>query len=177
MQMPADIAPTSDGFHQAPAFLRLTAPPGLDPRAALALFGALGIGALTIGLGMFLSGAWPVIGFMGLELLVLLLCFRLFAGKGRWAEEVELLSPHCLRITKYDHRGRARWIELDPKRCQVVTRFPLRWSTAVVLRQPGDYRTPQISVRLAKRLNPDARQKFVMALKDLLKQRDQLAAN
>lgn len=39
--------------------------------------GALGLLAFTIGLGFFLMGAWPVIGFLGLELLVVWGAFKL----------------------------------------------------------------------------------------------------
>ena len=39
------------------------------------LLSALGLLAFVIGLGFFLIGAWPVIGFMGLELGVLILSF------------------------------------------------------------------------------------------------------
>lgn len=38
---------------------------------------ALGVLAFTIGLGFFLMGAWPVVGFMGLEILVVWLAFKM----------------------------------------------------------------------------------------------------
>lgn len=38
---------------------------------------ALGVFAFTIGLGFFLMGAWPVIGFMGLEILVVWVAFKM----------------------------------------------------------------------------------------------------
>ena len=49
----------------------------------------------TIGVGFFLAGAWPVIGFLGLELLVVWRAFNLNyrAAKVRETIEHELQPP------------------------------------------------------------------------------------
>ena len=49
----------------------------LSPRGFAVVMAALGILAFTIGLGFFLMGAWPVIGFLGLEILVVWVAFKL----------------------------------------------------------------------------------------------------
>ena len=49
----------------------------LSPRGFALVMGALGSLAVCIGLGFFLMGAWPVIGFLGLELLVVWVAFRM----------------------------------------------------------------------------------------------------
>ena len=49
----------------------------LSPRGFAVVMIALGSLAFCIGLGFFLMGAWPVIGFLGLELLVVWFAFRM----------------------------------------------------------------------------------------------------
>ena len=49
----------------------------LSPRGFALVMAALGSLAFCIGLGFFLMGAWPVIGFLGLELLVVWVAFRM----------------------------------------------------------------------------------------------------
>ena len=49
----------------------------LSPRGFALVMMALGALAFTIGLGFFLMGAWPVIGFLGLEILVVWIAFRM----------------------------------------------------------------------------------------------------
>ena len=49
----------------------------LSPRGFALVMAALGSLAFCIGLGFFLLGAWPVIGFLGLEILVVWGAFKL----------------------------------------------------------------------------------------------------
>lgn len=49
----------------------------LSPKGFALVMAALGVFAFTIGLGFFLMGAWPVIGFMGLEILVVWVAFKM----------------------------------------------------------------------------------------------------
>ena len=49
----------------------------LSPRGFALVMAALATLAFTIGLGFFLMGAWPVIGFLGLELLVVWIAFKM----------------------------------------------------------------------------------------------------
>ena len=49
----------------------------LSPRGFALMMAVLGSLAFCIGLGFFLMGAWPVIGFLGLELLVVGVAFRI----------------------------------------------------------------------------------------------------
>jgi len=130
------------------------------------LFWALAIVSVGIGLAFYLSGAWPVVGFMGLELLVLWLAFRTMANRQNHKEVLELQDTELL-ITKADHRGRQRQIALDPRECQVSLPRPVKWKTNLILRQSPRYDRPAISVRLASALTPDAR----AAVADQIRQR------
>ena len=49
----------------------------LSPRGFMLVMAALGFFAFCIGLGFFLLGAWPVIGFLGLEILVVWVAFKM----------------------------------------------------------------------------------------------------
>ena len=49
----------------------------LSPKGFALVMTALGVFAFTIGFGFYLMGAWPVIGFMGLEILVVWVAFKM----------------------------------------------------------------------------------------------------
>merc|ERR1711965_88786 len=49
----------------------------LSARGFMLVMAALGSLAFCIGLGFFLLGAWPVVGFLGLEILVVWVAFKM----------------------------------------------------------------------------------------------------
>jgi len=59
---------------------------------------------LSISIGFFLMGAWPVIGFMGLELLVLWVAFKLNYKAARRQEKL-LADPKTFRIERVSPDG------------------------------------------------------------------------
>ena len=72
--------------------------------------------AFVLGLVFFIAGAWPVVGFMGLEILVVYTAFRLsFAAARR--HEVITATADTLSLERMDHQGR----------CQRRIRWPLHW--------------------------------------------------
>ena len=81
----------------------------------------LAFGAVSFVTGMLfmITGAWPVFGFFGLDVLLLYWAFRLNYRHAQAYEEVEVT---CSRLTvrKVSHRGRVRewvlnplWVRLD----------------------------------------------------------------
>ena len=67
---------------------RSLSPAGFN--AVMAIFIA---GSFTIGLAFWLIGAWPVVGFCGLDIALLQLAFRLNYRSARLAEEIRLTAP------------------------------------------------------------------------------------
>ena len=101
----------------------------LSQRGFVILLAALGLLAFVIGLGFFLIGAWPVIGFMGLELGVLYLVFRLNYHDGKASEQL-LIHDKGLHL-----------IRISPKGNQDSTSFESHWLRAEIFPQKGKRKT------------------------------------
>ena len=95
----------------------------LSPRGFALVMAALGALAFTIGLGFFLMGAWPVIGFLGLELLVVWIAFKMNYRAAQRRQHVTATSQQ-LTIEDVSPAGRSEttslptaWVqvELTPK--------------------------------------------------------------
>ena len=65
-----------------------------------------------IGLGFYLLGAWPVVGFLGLEIIIVWYAFKWNYRSGQLVETV-FISPKQVDITRTDWRGRSKTICLD----------------------------------------------------------------
>ena len=86
-----------------------------------------------IGLGFYLIGAWPVVGFLGLEIFIVWYAFKWNYRSGQLVETVAI-TPQQVDIIRTDWRGRSKticlngvWIkaELDTKekkRCRLYLR-------------------------------------------------------
>lgn len=74
---------------------------------------------LATGVGFYLAGAWPVIGFLSLEVVLLYAALRLCRGRGRAVETIELTAT-ALTVCHIDHRGARRSASFQPHWLQVV---------------------------------------------------------
>lgn len=134
----------------------------LSPRGfrILMVFSALGL--FVVGLLFFSLGAWPVIGFCGLELLLLYAGFRISYRDGRAAERIRL-SDAGLEISRLEPDGAvaAHW-NLAPN-----------WLRVDIGRQP-DYDGQLILSTHGRRflvgrfLTPEERLEVAAALRDAL---------
>lgn len=98
----------------APIFsATLTPYRSLPPAGFLALMAAVGAAWFGTGIAFYLAGAWPVLGFFGLDFLLLWLAFRLNYRAGRAQEEV-WLSREALVIRKVSPGGRASEVRFNP---------------------------------------------------------------
>jgi uncharacterized membrane protein len=79
------------------------------------------VGALSFGCGMLflLLGAWPVFGFLGLDVLLIYVAFRVNFRAARAYEEVTITASE-LTVRKVSHHGVVRewtlnplWVQLD----------------------------------------------------------------
>jgi uncharacterized membrane protein len=97
----------------------------LRPHRSLSRTGFMAVMAVLIafnfvaGIVFLVVGAWPVIGFLGLDLLLVWGAFKLSYARGRASEHLELFADR-LAIRRRDHWGRERRVELQPYWLQVV---------------------------------------------------------
>jgi uncharacterized membrane protein len=77
------------------------------------LMGVLGTVSGAVGIGFSIVGAWPVFGFMGLDVLVIYLAFQINFSRAKACEEI-LVTPSELRVRRVSHRGHVvEWV-LNP---------------------------------------------------------------
>ena len=85
----------------------------LGPRGFRNLMIAVGIFTAVASLPFFILGAWPVVGFFGLDVLLLYWAFQWSYRTARAREEVSL-TPLDLTIRKVSHWGRASEFRFNP---------------------------------------------------------------
>jgi uncharacterized membrane protein len=75
----------------------------------------MALAAISLGVGstFFLLGAWPVPGFLGLDVLAVFLAFRLNYRAGRAAEEISV-SRDRLTLRRKSADGRTSVTDLNP---------------------------------------------------------------
>jgi len=74
---------------------------------------------LTAGITFYVLGAWPVVGFMGLDVALIYIAFKLNYRSARLYETVDL-TPSALTVTRVQPSGKAQswsfnpyWVRLD----------------------------------------------------------------
>lgn len=100
----------------------------LSRNGFLVLMGFVGLVSFVAGVGFALMGAWPVMGFLGLDVALIWLAFRLNYRAGRQLETIDI-ADGTLTLTRIDPRGRER-----------ATALAVAW-VDVRLRQASDGRT------------------------------------
>ncbi|MCA3245827.1 MAG: DUF2244 domain-containing protein [Tagaea sp.] len=91
----------------------------LSPRGFAWLMGLLCAVSFVAGLVFFLAGAWPVLGFLGVDVLLVWLAFRANYARGRQHERVVVYEDR-LEIERVDPKGRIAvetwqpyWLKVD----------------------------------------------------------------
>jgi uncharacterized membrane protein len=91
----------------------------LSPAGFAWLMGLLCAVSFVAGLVFFLAGAWPVIGFLGVDVLLVWIAFRASYARGRQHERVVLYADR-LEIERVDSQGRRAteswqpyWLKVD----------------------------------------------------------------
>jgi uncharacterized membrane protein len=84
-----------------------------------ALIAALIVANVIIGIPIFLLGAWPVIGFMGVDVALVVFLFRLNYKSGRLSETLQLTDTDLI-VTRIDPEGvveesrlEAAWLRVE----------------------------------------------------------------
>ncbi len=99
----------------------LTPHRSLNRTGFLVLMAFLSAVSFAAGLAFLLMGAWPVLGFFGLDVLAIYWAFRINFRHARATEEI-WVTPSELRVRRVSHRGRVvefvlnpLWVQLDQK--------------------------------------------------------------
>ncbi|MBI1364651.1 MAG: DUF2244 domain-containing protein [Alphaproteobacteria bacterium] len=112
---------------------------------------------MTIGLGVYLMGAWPVIGFCGLDVFLVWLAFRLSYRQGRLHERVRV-TPDEMWVSRVLPSGHeTRW-RLQPYWTEVKIDRPVEHESQVRVVSKGR------TLILGSFLSPPERGEFAAAL-------------
>src|SRR6266403_6204410 len=97
----------------------LTPHRSLSRTGFLVLMAFLSVVSFAAGLAFLLMGAWPVLGFFGLDVLVVYWAFRINFRDAKATEEISV-TPSELRVRRVSHRGHVvervlnpLWVQLD----------------------------------------------------------------
>ena len=85
----------------------------LSPTGFLILMVLVGGVSFAIGLVFLSAGAWPVMGFFGLDVLLIYIAFKLNYRSGLAYEVVEL-TPQQLSLTRYHPSGKSERFDFNP---------------------------------------------------------------
>ena len=115
-----DFDPANDA--DTPLFsARLTPHRSLSRGGFLALMGFITVVSLAAGMAFVLMGAWPVLGFFGLDVLIIYWAFRLNFRRAAATEDI-VVTPFEIRVRRVSHRGHVvewtlnpLWVRIDRK--------------------------------------------------------------
>lgn len=93
------------GFEEPVFTAEITPHRSLSPRGLALLMGFLAVVVAAISVPFYLMGAWPVIGFLGLDIILIYLAFRYHNATARAYEQV-VLSRLELVFRRVTWRGR-----------------------------------------------------------------------
>ena len=102
-----------DGMQEGPFRAILHPHRSLGPTGFLVLMSAVGAVSFVTGMVFLLMGAWPVMGFFGLDAALIYVAFRLNYRAGRLYEAVEL-TPELLTVERVHPSGKCERFEFNP---------------------------------------------------------------
>lgn len=133
----------------------------LSPRGFLILMSAIGAVSFVTGLAFLMMGAWPVLGFCGLDVGLVYVAFKLNYRAGR-AHEIVELTPDILRVTRVAAGGSSQRFEFNPY-----------WARVKLAQWPDGRTDLKIASHgrefsFGRLLNDDERRDFATALQQAL---------
>jgi len=134
----------------------------LGPVGFYILIGFIAAISFAAGIIFAIKGAWPVLGFFGLDVLAIYVAFRVSYRSGRLAETVELRDDE-LAVRRIQPNGRSRDWSFNPYWVRIEVRNGPHGDGDVVLRSHGR------SVSLGRFLTAEERVDFASALEAALK--------
>jgi uncharacterized membrane protein len=157
--MPSQEVPRRDlAFREGRAGFSLTLKRNcsISPAGLLRVFAALALVAVSIGVGFAFAGAWLILPFAGLEVLLLGVVFVLYARHAADYERIELAEGR-LTVEVTDAARRARY-EIDARGAKVCLEKSEGYGARVLLRGAGK------EFEVGRHLDADARADFAAEL-------------
>lgn len=111
--------------------------PPIGRRGVIALLLCLSVVSLIMSLGFVLAGAWPVAGFVGVDMALLFLAFREIRRRARCSEHIRL-DPSGLHFRRVFADGSARAWRFEPCWVQVRMDDPPRRDSRLTLTSHGN---------------------------------------
>lgn len=139
----------------------LTPHRSLSPRGFLVLMAVICTISFTAGWIFLLMGAWPVVGFLGLDVLLIYVAFRINYRRARTYESLRL-TPRALTVRRVSHWGEASHWRFQPTWLQVLMDDPPHHNSQLTLRSHGR------SLVIGRFLTPDERLDLARALRTAL---------
>jgi uncharacterized membrane protein len=133
----------------------------LTSRGFVILMGLFGGLCFLTGLAFMWVGAWPVMGFMGLDVLLLYVAFKVNYRAGQLRETLEI-SPQTMRVERLHPSGRQEAFEVNPYWAQVHLATAIDGRTALAVGSHGQ------SIAIGTFLTDDERRDLAQALKTVL---------
>jgi uncharacterized membrane protein len=148
----------------APVFLDAVLAPhrSLSRRGFNILMLILGLVGFVYGMVFVLLGAWPVVGFLGLDILLIWFAFRANYRSARQYEHVRLVEDR-LTVERIDPRGGRRSWRFQPYWLRVVFEETDETTNRLLLTSHGS------SLALAAFLGPAQRREFARRLEQALR--------
>ena len=135
----------------------LTPHRSLSRRGFNTMMGVLAILSLFVGIGFVSNGAWPVVGFFGLDILILWLAFRASYRAAEAREEVRVSRTELL-IRKVSPKGRVEEASYNPFWTRLLVRRTQEIGvTGMAVTGKG------ATTEVGAFLNPDDRESFAAA--------------
>ncbi len=135
----------------------LTPHRSLPPQGFLLLMAALCVVSFTAGVFFFLVGAWPVVGFLGLDVLLVYFAFKISYRRARLYETLEL-TREALTVRRVEPSGEETSWCFQAAWLQVLMDDPPGHASPLTLRSHGKslavgaFLTPEERLDLAKAL-------------------------
>jgi uncharacterized membrane protein len=139
----------------------LTPHRSLSRRAFRRVMIAVTLFSLAVSTVTFFAGAWPVFGFMGLDIALVYIALKVSYRRGLVSETLEL-DDKTLTVERTDPRGTSRSWRLQPAWLKVELAEPILPQTPVVLRTHGQ------TLPIGVFLHPKQRREVAADLRDAL---------
>ena len=133
----------------------------LSPTGFIVMMSLVSFVSFVVGFFFLMLGAWPVMGFFGLDVLLIYFAFKMNYRAGLAYEKVEL-SPGLLKLTQVDPAGRQKCFDFNPYWVRVGLREEHDGRTIMWLASHGR------EMVFGHFLSDDERREFVDALKSAL---------
>jgi len=133
----------------------------LSPRGFVILMSVVCAISFAGGLAFYLAGAWPVVGFLGADVALIYLAFKINYRSGRLVERLHL-TPEALTVKRIWPGGQSRSWEFQPYWLQVVFEEPPRHESPLTLRSHGQ------SLTVGSFLTKEERAEVAAALRQAL---------